>query len=314
MNPIAAQQVALDNALVAPENRVNIGICNMIIDPKKTLKEPTYQVVLDDLALTTCYPAFLSMAEVPEIYMHQFWHTITKIKNLSSYKFNLDKKKCTIDVEVFRDILQICPRLPNQEFVVPPSSNEEIVSFIKELGYTVINICLSRKTTGHNKIRLSRAQILWELYYNQNADFVKLLWEDFMFQIDNRDSKKQENMYYPRFTKAIIHHFISKNKPISIRNKLFMHTVQDDSILGSLRFVPKTKEYQVYGALIPARMTNRKMLNLIAYKTYLVFATRVVTPKKARKFKKLTSPSKKKALVTVEEPVEKPVKKSAARR
>ncbi|GKF41502.1 hypothetical protein Tco_0124844, partial [Tanacetum coccineum] len=28
----------------------------------------------------------------------------------------------------------------------------------------------------------------------------------------------------------------------------------------------------------------------------------VVTPKKARKFKKLTSPSKKKALVAVEEP------------
>ncbi|GJU39136.1 hypothetical protein Tco_1192093 [Tanacetum coccineum] len=31
---------------------------------------------------------------------------------------------------------RICPKLPNQEFVVPPSSNEEIVSFIKELGYT----------------------------------------------------------------------------------------------------------------------------------------------------------------------------------
>ncbi|GJV44366.1 hypothetical protein Tco_1428902 [Tanacetum coccineum] len=55
-------------------------------------------------------------------------------------------------------------------------------------------------------------------------------------------------------------------------------------------------------------MTNRKMLNLIAYKTYLAFATGVVTPKKARKFKKLTSPSKKKALVA------KPVKKSTARR
>ncbi|GKF35597.1 hypothetical protein Tco_0112355, partial [Tanacetum coccineum] len=33
------------------------------------------------------------------------------------------------------------------------------------------------------------------------------------------------------------------------------------------------KEYQVYGALIPARMTNRNMLNLNAYKTYLAFAT-----------------------------------------
>ncbi|GKD22648.1 hypothetical protein Tco_1224351 [Tanacetum coccineum] len=40
-------------------------------------------------------------------------------------------------------------------------------------------------------------------------------------------------MYYPRFTKAIIHHFITKDKSISIRNKMFMNTTEDDSILGT---------------------------------------------------------------------------------
>ncbi|GKC83689.1 hypothetical protein Tco_1139406 [Tanacetum coccineum] len=112
--------------------------------------------------------------------MKQFWQTITKIKDSSSYQFKLDKKNCRVDVEVFDDILQICPRLPNQEFVVPPTSNPEIVSFIKELGYTDINRFLSGKTTGLDKIRLSRAQILWGMYYNQNVDFVELLWENFM--------------------------------------------------------------------------------------------------------------------------------------
>nr|GEU62953.1 hypothetical protein [Tanacetum cinerariifolium] len=92
-----------------------------------------------------------------------------------------------------------------------------------------------------------------------------------------------------------------------------MHTFQDDSILGSLRFFSKTKEYQVYRALIPAWMTNRKMLNSTAYKTYLAFATGATTPKKARKFKKPASYSKKKTLVAVEEPAEKPTKKFAAR-
>nr|GEY19073.1 hypothetical protein [Tanacetum cinerariifolium] len=99
-----------------------------------------------------------------------------------------------------------------------------------------------------------------------------------------------------------------------MRNRLFMHIVQDDSILGSLRFVSKTKEYQVYEALIPVGMTNRNMLKSTAYKTYLAFATRAATPKKARKFKKPASPSKKKALVVVEEPTKKPVKKPAAKR
>ncbi|GJY41889.1 hypothetical protein Tco_0429159 [Tanacetum coccineum] len=97
MNPIAAQQVAVDNALVAHENRVQIGQCNMRIDPSKTPKEPTYQVVLDALALTTSYPAFLITSKVLEIYMHQFWHTITKINNSPSYKFKLDKNLKALD-------------------------------------------------------------------------------------------------------------------------------------------------------------------------------------------------------------------------
>ncbi|GKC13308.1 putative ribonuclease H-like domain-containing protein [Tanacetum coccineum] len=100
MNPIAAQQVDLDNALVTPENRVQIGQCNMRIDLIKTQKQPTYQVFLDSLVLSPLYPAFRITVEVPEIYMHQFWHTIIKIKNSSSYKFKLDKKQCKIDVEV----------------------------------------------------------------------------------------------------------------------------------------------------------------------------------------------------------------------
>ncbi|GKA05223.1 hypothetical protein Tco_1248098 [Tanacetum coccineum] len=95
MNPIAAQQVSLDNALVALENRAQIGKCNMRIDPIKTQKESTYQVVLDSLALTTCYPAFLITTDVLEIYMHS---------------------------------------LPNQEFDALPL-DEEIVSFIKELRH-----------------------------------------------------------------------------------------------------------------------------------------------------------------------------------
>ncbi|GJX56883.1 putative ribonuclease H-like domain-containing protein [Tanacetum coccineum] len=46
-----AQQIKLDNALVAPENRRVIGKCNMRINQEET----TYQVVLDALYLTRCY-------------------------------------------------------------------------------------------------------------------------------------------------------------------------------------------------------------------------------------------------------------------
>ncbi|GJT33152.1 hypothetical protein Tco_0923571 [Tanacetum coccineum] len=147
----------------------------------------------------------------------------------------------------------------------------------------IINKCLSGKITGLDKIHLSIAQILYGMYYKKNIDFVALLWEYFAFQIENRDHKKQEKMYYPIFTKAIIHHFLSKDKTISMRNKMFMHTAQDDSILGTLRFVPKDEDAQVYEALIPTVMTTLDIQDSRAYQTYLAFATGASTPKRKSK-------------------------------
>ncbi|GKB94330.1 hypothetical protein Tco_0980467 [Tanacetum coccineum] len=62
-------------------------------------------------------------------------NTIQKIKDTNAYQFKLDKKKFRVDTEVFLEIFQICPTLPNQEFVEPPSE-DELVPFIKELGYS----------------------------------------------------------------------------------------------------------------------------------------------------------------------------------
>ncbi|GJS52364.1 hypothetical protein Tco_0625726 [Tanacetum coccineum] len=104
------QQIALDNALVAQENQRVIGKCNTRINPGMKPKESTYQVVLDALALTTCYHAFLITAKVPVIYMHQFWATVDKHK--ASYRFKIDNKKFSVNVEVFREIINICPRIP----------------------------------------------------------------------------------------------------------------------------------------------------------------------------------------------------------
>ncbi|GJX65553.1 hypothetical protein Tco_0299896 [Tanacetum coccineum] len=179
MNPVATQQAALDNALVPPEKRLKIERCNARIAFSKPQREETYQVTLEALKLSSCYLAFLITAEVPEIYMHQFWNTIRKIENTDAYNFKLDKKKCRVDTKVFHEILQICLILPNQEFVALPSE-EDLVSFIKELGYSgkcnmlsaihidqmhqpwrtfvaIINKCISGKTTGLDRLRESRA-------------------------------------------------------------------------------------------------------------------------------------------------------------
>ncbi|GJW92242.1 hypothetical protein Tco_0169795 [Tanacetum coccineum] len=95
-------------------------------------------------------------------------------------------------------------------------------------------------------------------------------------------------MPYPRFTKVIIKHFISKDKTISMRNKINLHIICDDSFLGTLKFISKTKDYQQYGALIPddtESIQDYKILKLTRLTTTLLLEK--VPPRKTRKYKKV---------------------------
>nr|GEW83106.1 hypothetical protein [Tanacetum cinerariifolium] len=58
----------------------------------------------------------------------------------------------------------------------------------------LINRSLSGKTTALDKLCLSQAYILWGMYYQKNVDYVELLWEDFMYQIDIHGYKKKEKI------------------------------------------------------------------------------------------------------------------------
>ncbi|GJX05258.1 hypothetical protein Tco_0191174 [Tanacetum coccineum] len=103
MSSVTTQQAKLDLELVPKEKMLEIRKCNGRLNPGKTQREPTFQVVLDALALTPCFSAFLTTADVPEVYMHQFWYSIHK--HDTSYRFKMDKKKkFYLNLETFRDI------------------------------------------------------------------------------------------------------------------------------------------------------------------------------------------------------------------
>ncbi|GJS19752.1 hypothetical protein Tco_0448384 [Tanacetum coccineum] len=217
MDTTRAQQKALDDDLVAPANRLQTGKCNLRLNSTLKSKEPTLQVVLDALKLTSFYKAFEITADVPEIYMQEFW--VTASRHHSSLRFKMNGKSHTVNVDNFRDMLHICPKLPGHKFEDPPFE-KEILFFIKDLGHTseikvlsdvnvnhmhqpcrsfaaIINKCLSGKTTALESLRLSRAQILWGMYHNKNVDYVYLLWDDLVYQVENKNSKKNNDMCYP---------------------------------------------------------------------------------------------------------------------
>ncbi|GKC93722.1 hypothetical protein Tco_1159164 [Tanacetum coccineum] len=157
-----------------------------------------------------------------------------------------------------------------------------------ELFAALINRSLYGKTTGLDKLRLSKAQIFWGMYHQKNVDYVELLWEEFIYQIENKAYKKQVKMYYPRFSKVIIHYFITQDKTLSWRNKIRMHTSRDDYLINTLRFVSIKEETQIYGAILPNSLTSPEMKETKAYKTYLVS-----TEEPMRKSKRVKRPAKK---------------------
>nr|GFB22940.1 hypothetical protein [Tanacetum cinerariifolium] len=202
MDMIINQQVALDEALVPHASRLRIGKSNFRLTSYITSKESTLQLVYDVLRLTPFYKAFMVTVDVPEIYMQEFWATATVHHHL--IRFKMDNKKRIVNLEYFREMMHICPRLPGQTFD-ELLFEEEILAFLRFLGHSgeikkltdvninklhqprrsfaaVIKKCLSGKSTGYDSLRLSQAQILWGLYHKKNVDFAYLLWEDFVYQ------------------------------------------------------------------------------------------------------------------------------------
>nr|GEZ87898.1 hypothetical protein [Tanacetum cinerariifolium] len=110
--------------------------------------------------------------------MQEFWATATVHHSIW---FKMDNKKHIVNLESFKEMLHICPRLPGQPFVEPPFE-AEILAFLKFLGHSG---AIRRLT-----------------------------------DVEHKDTQKSNEMYCPRFTKVIIHHSMSKDPSIPRRNKL----------------------------------------------------------------------------------------------
>nr|GEX66922.1 hypothetical protein [Tanacetum cinerariifolium] len=166
------QQVALDESLVPSTQRLRIGRSNFRLPLDIQSKESTLQVVYDVLWNSPLFRAFQVTADVPEIYMQEFWATAKLHHN--SIRFKIDTKKSVLDLEAFREMLHISPRIPNQFFADLPTE-EEILEFLRFLGHShdiryltdvnvnklyqpwrsfasVINKCLTGKSSGVDKI------------------------------------------------------------------------------------------------------------------------------------------------------------------
>nr|GEW09045.1 hypothetical protein [Tanacetum cinerariifolium] len=105
--------------------------------------------------------------------MQQFWYSIKKLQGTDSYEFLLAKKKCIVNAEVFRTIIDIRPRVEGVDFTDVPD-NDTALTLLIDLGYkgplyentnmfmdhmhqpwrtlaAIINKCFSGKTTNSHQ-------------------------------------------------------------------------------------------------------------------------------------------------------------------
>nr|GFC09480.1 hypothetical protein [Tanacetum cinerariifolium] len=85
------QQTALDESLVPRSQRLRIGRSNFRLPSDIQSKEATLQVVYDVLRNSPLFRAFQVTADVPEIYMQEFWATAKLHHN--SIRFKIDTRK-----------------------------------------------------------------------------------------------------------------------------------------------------------------------------------------------------------------------------
>ncbi|GJV67905.1 hypothetical protein Tco_1483414 [Tanacetum coccineum] len=176
MNQQEIRQVtAHDEKWVPTKERVKINTTNVRLETIVPQKEETFQVIIDVIKNSTCYKAFTISAEVPKIFMQQFWYTVKKVSSINSYEFLLANKRCLVDAEVFQKILDICPRVKGVDFAEVPD-DEANLTFLLSLGYkgplhnhpsmyvdhmhqqwrtlaAIINKCLFGKAASNDRLR-----------------------------------------------------------------------------------------------------------------------------------------------------------------
>ncbi|GKD46315.1 hypothetical protein Tco_1270960, partial [Tanacetum coccineum] len=143
--------------------------------------------------------ALIATADVPDVYLQQFWRTVSKVPGAEdTIKFMLNTKEFIYIVDMFRDILHLLVETLKNPFVTQVNI-ETIEAFINVVGYQwvvdkvsafytnnlaqpwqtmfkVFNRCLTTRTSGHDRTKINILQLFHAVINQTNVDYVALLW------------------------------------------------------------------------------------------------------------------------------------------
>ncbi|GJU02247.1 retrovirus-related pol polyprotein from transposon TNT 1-94 [Tanacetum coccineum] len=249
------------------------------------------------------FSAFMASSIIPAIYIQQFWDTMCFDSSTGLYNCQLDEQWFNLHKDILRDALNITPTNDSNSFVAPPSS-DTVIEYVNTLGYpytirnvsimsvnalyepwrailSMINMCLTGKTTRYDRTRHLVLQILWVIIHRSNIDYAKRIWEEFVQSIQtfltnkknlttaSRRKKKSSHLLIPsvRFTKLIIRHLKTKHN-IHPRTGSPLYYSHEENVLNTLRFVRKDGR-KIFGMPIPDALLTDAIKRAPYYSRYL---------------------------------------------
>nr|GEV25836.1 hypothetical protein [Tanacetum cinerariifolium] len=197
----------------------------------------------------------------------------------------------TIDQQVAMDEALV----PHAHRLRIERSNFRLLSDISSKESTLQLVYDVLRLTPFFKAFLVTADVL-EIYMQEFWTTATVHHHSIRFKMDNKkhivehkDTKKSNEMYYPRFTKVIINHFMSKDPLIPRRNKVKWHYVREDRMFTMIKLVSRHQNTQQFGAMLPIELTNADIRNSVAYKEYYAVATGATPPKTKASVQKMKS-------------------------
>ncbi|GJV50645.1 retrovirus-related pol polyprotein from transposon TNT 1-94 [Tanacetum coccineum] len=302
--PTMAPPTRTDDQILPHIRWVPIGKSNCYLDVDRPQSNPIFKIAVDLLKHTNFFRAFTASSAIPAIYIQQFWDTIRYDKIAGGYKCQLDEQWFDLSKDTLRDALQITPVDRNNAFSSPPTP-DALIKFVNDLGYpkvvrhlsdvvtndmfqpwraltTIINLCLTGKTSGFERPRAPVLQILWGVINRAHIDYAERMWEEFTQSIhtfieDKKNlaqhtqrKRKATLIVIPsiRFTKLIIHYLQSKHKFHAIPGSL-LHLPNEEPVLGYLKFSSKGTKREIFGMPIPNDLVTDDIRGKQYYNAYL---------------------------------------------
>ncbi|GKA78509.1 hypothetical protein Tco_0785046, partial [Tanacetum coccineum] len=101
--------IRTDEQIVPRSQWLTIEKSNLLFNAQKIQKNPIFQISVDILSNTNFFQAFTASANVPAIYVQQFWNTMKYNEKTGVYSCQVDEQWFDLSADLLRKALAITP-------------------------------------------------------------------------------------------------------------------------------------------------------------------------------------------------------------